>query len=194
MLPDGLAATYRWVGDDGKVHYGDTVPAQNLQGPYQKLDKWGRVEEQFEGPLTDEQRAAERRRREELDAQRELAHRQQVRDRLLLETYSDPSQLGAERDQSLAAIDAQIILIETELQRLTRRNDDLLSQAAAAKQGERPGLEDEMQNLSRQIDQQRALLAQRRQEREAVAARYAADMARLEQLRSAGSASPHPRQ
>lgn len=187
------ADTYRWTDEDGKVHYSDNIPPQSVDRPYRKLDKWGNVELEVEGQKDKEQRAAERRRQEEAGAQQDQARRQQVRDRMLLETYSDSSQLAAERDRSLLTVDASIALTQSAIERLGRRRDDLTGRIAAAKNDtERQALDTELQDVSQQLEGQQNALAQRRQDREALAARYAADMTRLEQLRSGESASRPP--
>jgi len=192
--PTADAATYRWVDDKGMAHYSDTVPTQDVKNPYQKLDKWGNVDLEVEGQLTEAQRAIERQRREQADAEHDQIHRQQVRDRVLLETYADTSQLAAERDQSLATADASIAATRNEIERLARRRDELLDRknSTAASEGQE-GLEGELADVSRRIGDERTLLDQHLSERDTIAAKYAADIARLEQLRTGGSASPRPR-
>jgi hypothetical protein len=187
------AATYRWVGEDGKVHYGDNIPPQSIDRPYRRLDKWGNVELEVAAQPNAEERAARRHAQAEAEAREEEARRRQVRDRMLLETYSDPAQLAAERDRSLLTVDASIALTQAAIERIGRRKAGLLERIAATNhEAERQALEAELNEVSQQLEEQEGSLAQRRREREALAAKYAADMARLEELRSGGSASRPP--
>jgi len=97
-----LATTYRWVDTKGKVHYGDVMPSQQSGLGHQELDKQGRVvREAPRTVLTPEER---RRRAEETAAHDEHMRRvedQQRRDRSLLSTYADESEIDLARDRAL---------------------------------------------------------------------------------------------
>jgi hypothetical protein len=97
-----LATTYRWVDEQGKVHYGDVMPKQQSGLGHQELDKQGRVvKETPRTLLTPEER---RRRAEEAAAHEEHLRRveaQQRRDRALLSTYTDESEIDLARDRAL---------------------------------------------------------------------------------------------
>jgi hypothetical protein len=97
-----LATTYRWVDEQGKVHYGDVMPKQQSGLGHQELDKQGRVvKETPRTLLTPEER---RRRAEEAAAHEEHLRRveaQQRRDRALLSTYADESEIDLARDRAL---------------------------------------------------------------------------------------------
>lgn len=96
------ATTYRWVDTKGKVHYGDVIPSQQSGLGHQELDKQGRVVR--EAPrtlLTPEER---RRRADERAAHDEHMRRvedQQRRDRALLSTYADETEIDLARDRAL---------------------------------------------------------------------------------------------
>lgn len=97
-----LATTYRWVDAKGKVHYGDVMPNQQAGLGHQELDKQGRVvRETPRTLLTPEER---QRRAEETAAQEDHLRRvadQQRRDRALLSTYADESEIDLARDRAL---------------------------------------------------------------------------------------------
>jgi len=96
------AATYRWVDDQGKVHYGDVIPSQESGVANVELDKQGRVKK--ENPRTrlsaEERRRldADRAKREEAKLQEELQRRH---DRSLLTTYVSESEIDLTRDRAL---------------------------------------------------------------------------------------------
>jgi hypothetical protein len=97
-----LATTYRWVDSKGKVHYGDVMPPQQSGLGHQELDRQGRVVR--EAPrtlLTPEER---RRQADEAAARAEHMRRvedQQRRDRALLSTYADETEIDLARDRAL---------------------------------------------------------------------------------------------
>lgn len=97
-----LATTYRWVDTKGKVHYGDVMPPQQSGLGHQELDRQGRVVR--EAPrtlLTPEER---RRQADETAARVEHMRRvedQQRRDRALLSTYADETEIDLARDRAL---------------------------------------------------------------------------------------------
>jgi len=97
-----LATTYRWVDAKGKVHYGDVMPTQQSGLGHLELDKQGRVvRETPRTLLTPEER---RRRAEESAAHDEHLRRvedQQRRDRALLSTYADETEIDLARDRAL---------------------------------------------------------------------------------------------
>lgn len=97
-----LATTYRWVDTKGKVHYGDVMPSQQSGLGHLELDKQGRVvRETPRTLLTPEER---RRRADERAAHDEHMRRvedQQRRDRALLSTYVDETEIDLARDRAL---------------------------------------------------------------------------------------------
>lgn len=97
-----LATTYRWVDSNGKVHYGDVMPPQQSGLGHQELDRQGRVvREAPRTRLTPEER---RRQVEAVAAREEHLRRveaQQRRDRALLSTYADETEIDLARDRAL---------------------------------------------------------------------------------------------
>jgi hypothetical protein len=96
------ATTYRWVDADGKVHYGDSMPARQSGLGHQELDKQGRViRDQPRTLFSPEERL---RREEEVRLRAELqrqVEQQQRHDRALLLTYADVSEIELARDRAM---------------------------------------------------------------------------------------------
>ena len=80
LLPLSVAAqqaqrgTFKWVDDEGVIHYGDSIPPEYADKPKQRLNDQGVAVEQLEGKKTAEQLAAEKK-AAELEMQRELQRR-----------------------------------------------------------------------------------------------------------------------
>lgn len=63
--------TYRWVDQDGVVHYGDRLPPEHASTDRQVLNEYGVPVSAEDGAKTPEQRAAEKAERERLEAERQ---------------------------------------------------------------------------------------------------------------------------
>ncbi|HEX5765843.1 MAG TPA: DUF4124 domain-containing protein, partial [Woeseiaceae bacterium] len=74
---------YRWVDQEGNVHFGDSIPAEYAEVEKQVVNEHGVTLDVLRGKKTAEEIAAEKK-AEELKAERELRRRQ---DQALLATY-----------------------------------------------------------------------------------------------------------
>ncbi len=107
-LGPAFAKTYRWVDENGKVHYGDRIPPQYIQQPTQRLNDRGIVVEERNRAKTAEEIEEERARQE---AQAEAARQAAVQaryDQFLLSTYATQDQLILRRDEQLSILDSRI--------------------------------------------------------------------------------------
>lgn len=128
---DALAQTvYRWVDDDGEVHYGHSVPPEYADQGYDVLRRDGTVRERIEPALTPEQvaerRERQRRRKEEESRQRD----QETRDRLLQATYRSEDDLKSAMETQIAALNGQRASIGTAIDQVERRFEHLIERAA----------------------------------------------------------------
>ena len=117
---------YKWVDEEGQVHYGDSIPAQYSDLPKQVLNEHAVKVEDIEGRKTEEQRAAERA-AEELKIQRELQARA---DQALLSTYLSVDEIVMHRDRRIELFQAQSRVTELYLRNLERRLTKLKRDAA----------------------------------------------------------------
>ncbi len=109
--------TYRWVDDDGVVHYGDSIPPEYAEKPKQVLNEHGVTVQHLEGRKTAEQIEAERV-AAELEIQKELQHRA---DTALLATYNTVAEITMHRDRRIELFQAQARVTELYLRNLRRR-------------------------------------------------------------------------
>lgn len=98
----GMAGTYRWVDEQGRVHYGDSIPPQYAGRGHTELNAQGRVIKRVDkaqsGEAARKEREAEARRKaEEARVERES----QRRDNALLATYSRVEELDLARKRAL---------------------------------------------------------------------------------------------
>lgn len=131
-LPHSVAAAdqeqklYRWVDEQGVVHFGDSVPAEYADADKQILNEHGITVEVVRGKKT-EAELAEERRLAQLEAERERQRRQ---DRALLATYLSVDEIVMHRDRRVELFKAQARVTELYLRNLQRRLEKLKEIAA----------------------------------------------------------------
>jgi hypothetical protein len=119
-LAAGAAETervYKWVDEDGQIHYGDSIPPEFSDLPKQVLNDHGITVDHLEGRKTPEQLAAEKQARE-LALQKELQNRA---DQALLQTYLSVDEIVMHRDRRIELFQAQSRVTELYLRNLERR-------------------------------------------------------------------------
>ncbi len=111
-----LAATYKWVDENGKTQYGDTIPPQYVKRGSEELDKKGVVIKRTPAAMSEEQRKAKLEADVKKKDQERLAMEQKRKDRALLATYTSEKEIDLIRDRNLQPFDQQIKEMEGELQ------------------------------------------------------------------------------
>jgi hypothetical protein len=97
---DKKTVAYRWVDENGVVHYGDRVPPQYVQKESAILNRQGVEVGKLDAQRTPEQLAEDARRQEAL-------LRQKQHDSFLVTTYASVADIERLRDERLDTIDAQ---------------------------------------------------------------------------------------
>lgn len=112
---------YRWVDENGVVHYGDHIPPEYANTDRDILNTHGIAVGFEEGEITAEERAEmERVAAEAAEAERIRTDRVR-RDRMLLETYLSVADIEDLRDRRLELVGAQIKVTELYLTNLRKR-------------------------------------------------------------------------
>jgi hypothetical protein len=117
---------YRWVDEEGQIHYGDSIPPEYSDLPKQVLNEHAVTVEHLEGRKTEEQLAAEAKEKE-LEMQRELQLRA---DKALLATYLTVEEIIMHRDRRIELFQAQARVTELYLRNLERRLSKLKREAS----------------------------------------------------------------
>lgn len=112
---------YRWVDEQGVVHYGDSVPAEYADADKQVVNEHGITVDVMRGKKS-EAELAEERRLAEIAAERERQRRQ---DRALLATYLSVEEIIMHRDRRVELFQAQARVTELYLRNLQRRLEKL---------------------------------------------------------------------
>jgi hypothetical protein len=177
------SVTYRWVDDQGVVHYGDHVPPQYAQKEHTELNAQGVELHRLDAERTPEQQAADSRKEEAI-------LRQKQHDSFLLTTYTSVADIEALRDERLQQLKARRVAAEAYVETLRSRLTALQSRALLftpynAKAGARRMPDDLTEDLVRTVNEMRsqnaAILVQSEAET-SLRSEFQADIDRYRQL------------
>jgi hypothetical protein len=107
------AKMYRWVDEDGQMHFGDKIPPKYVVREHDELNEQGIKIKHREAAKTPEEKAEEKRLEKEREKAALIVKKKKQRDRVLLDTYTTERDLVLARDSRLDAVGSQIQLAET---------------------------------------------------------------------------------
>src|SRR5262245_11469871 len=183
---------YKWVDENGIVHYGDHVPVEYTKNERQVLNQQGVPIKTLQKELTPAEMAAELRRIEKESERTQAAERASQRDHILLLSYGDVHEIEMLRDQRIATLDGQLKVNEHYVGSIRGHLLDLESNAKSYNYpydpaSTLPQLPDDLaQELLVTVNQlsRREQEAQRiRQEQAEIKAQFDADIERFKQLK-----------
>jgi hypothetical protein len=99
---------YKWVDDEGVVHFGDSVPPEYAQRDRDVLNDQGISVDRQQGALTPEERARQENARQAAEELQKRQDEARVRDETLLDTYLTVEEIESLRDRRAEMLDGQI--------------------------------------------------------------------------------------
>jgi len=120
------AKVYKWVDENGTLHYGDSIPAEYAEFPKEVLNDHGVTVQNLDGKKTPEQIEAERIEQERIAA----VEIQRRADQALLATYLSVDEILMHRDRRVELFQAQSRVTELYLRNLERRMQKLRNEAS----------------------------------------------------------------
>lgn len=177
------AVTYKWVDEQGVVHYGDNVPPQFAQKDSTMLNGQGLEVGRVAAALTPEQAALESRRK--LDALKQRQH-----DAFLVSTYTSVADIEGLRDVRLEQLKGQRAAAEQYVDSLRSRLGALQARALTYQPyNDHPDArrmpDDLAENLVRtlnEVRQQGAALEAKSEEEKTLRTQFDADIDRYREL------------
>lgn len=182
---------YKWVDEDGNVHYSDTLPPHLVKQEHKILNKRGITIDDVDRAKTAEEFAAEREAARQLEQKARdeelLKADQERRDRILLSIYANEEDLFRARDHKLAALDSTIDVTHSNIRTLETGLENFMAEAAdVERRGEQvsPQIEGAIEDLRIQIAENQAFIQRKLAEKEDITADYEANLERFRQLTS----------
>lgn len=187
------ARLYKWVDEDGNVHYGDKVPPQYSKQERKVLNDQGVQVDTLEAAKTPEQ-IAEERRLEEIrrEAERQKA-RQRAHDRMLLSTFTTEDDMIMTRDGKIAAVESVIGITRGRIEKLEQAIEEDTRRAANLERAGRAvpdDLDERIAGNRERIERYERFIETKQQEQEAIRRQFEADIRRFRELKSMQNKSP----
>ena len=184
---------YRWVDEQGVVHYGDHIPPQYASQERSILNAQGLEVGHLEGQKSPEQQAADARAREALMKQRQ-------HDAFLVSTYTSVKDIESLRDVRLDQLKGQRAAAEQYVESLRGRLASLQSRALnfrpySASADARRMPDDLAENLvltANELHEQSSALTATNEAASTLRAQFQADIERYRELHSIHSQMPEP--
>ncbi|MDH4022737.1 MAG: DUF4124 domain-containing protein [Gammaproteobacteria bacterium] len=179
---------YRWVDNEGVVHFGDQIPPEYAPLDRQVLNQLGIAVRTEQGTVTEEERAAERQATAEKDATLAAAHRDEV----LLNTYLSVEEIEVLRDRRIGLIEDEITVTTNYLQSLRENLAQLQAEASKFKPySTDPDAEPIDEKLAKELSDTvdsialyEKTLADTRMRQDQVVMAFEADISRFRELKS----------
>jgi len=191
-----IAATlYKWVDEDGAVHYGNRLPPTQSRKGHQLLNSHGLVLTTKEAAKTSNELAEEMEIQRQLEEQQaeeaRLKRIQDSKDRVLLLTFSSEEELEHARDNRIEVINSVIRLIEGSIESTQSKLDKLIQYAETNYTSQEKvipgGLAQKIEHFDRKVASRTAQLEAKTMEREKIRQKYEFDLERFRLLKSASN-------
>jgi hypothetical protein len=175
---------YKWVDADGVTHYGDRVPPEYASQEQHVLNSRGYEIEHLEAQKTQEQVAADERRKLE-------AQQNQSRDKNLLSTFASVQEIERLRDQRVQLVADQIKVtnqfLETLNGRMKKMRADSMRFRPYSDDPKAPPMPDQMAEdlvrLTTDMRTQQQNLQQKRAEESSMSIQFESDIDRFKELK-----------
>lgn len=182
---------YRWVDQDGKVHYSDHVPPQAVEQARDELNESGMKVGSVERALTPEEIAA---RDLQMKQQAEEAARreeQAKRDHVLLSSYDSEAALERSYRERFDLLEQSLVTARMGIESQEKSLADLLEHGAGLERAGKPvppAIAQSIATARRQVHEQRSYMDRREAEKVALQKEYDDTLARYRTLRAAHDA------
>lgn len=179
---------YRYIDENGKTVVSSTLPPKYSQGGYEIINDKGIVIQTVAPRKTEEQLRQEKLEAERREAER-LAQKEQERlDTILINSYTDISDIERARDSELDSKDRDIMLLKNNIRRYTRLLEDAQARAARDERLGRelsPKLQKEIAQYKRRIAKEEQSVIDIEEDKSIIDDRYNSSIIRFSELKAA---------
>lgn len=182
---------YKWVDENGQVHYSDQVPPDQIKKKHEELNKDGVVLEKVDRIKTKDELRLEREERKRQIASEKLAKENARQRKVVIQSYTNEDEIVRLKTERIAALERNIELARQSLDFQKTSKEQLLAMAA---DNERNGikvsnaLKSRIATIKEKIDYQIKFIKNKEDEIEKVEQKFVKD---LEIYREAVSAEKH---
>ena len=170
----------------GMWHYGDTAADECAKSKITVMTEEGTTKKVIAAPPTEEELKQRAAHQEAADAARQKAEEQAKKDALLLSTYGGENDITYVRDRKIAQIESSIKASEETLKSLRAALARMEAQETAESKGGKGDDATARKNIEMtraQIARHESLIADKRQEQEAMRKQYAEELLRYREIK-----------
>ncbi len=178
-----------WTNSDGVRECGDKVPPEYAQKGHKELSGGGTIVEEYQRAQTPEEIAEARRLTALIKQEEKDAAEAARKDMILLDTFAATEDIEMVRDSKLDALESSIKLTNKRNEKIQADYDALLEKAATQERAGKTPSDDmlnDIDSLGRQFKNNKAFIAEKRKKQEDVKKATDKDIARFNELKSAG--------
>lgn len=187
--PAEAAKLYRWVDEDGKVHYSDQVPPEHARRARQELNEQGIAVDSVDSAPTPEQMKAARAKAQAEAEARNQEEAQRRRDQILLNSYTGVADIERSRESEISALQRTVDMTRAAQQSQRRQLAKLVSRAADMERSGNRVPEDLVSDMAKvrgNIQDRSDYIEEKRAEQAQVFAEYEQDITRYRELTGEG--------
>lgn len=167
------AGMYKWVDEQGGVHYSDKAPPDVPAKGETVLDKQGRELKKIEPPLSPAQLKAKAEEDERQSALAKAKEDQERRDKALMQSYTSENEIEIARTRAISTIQGQIKSAQAYSAELSRRQQSIAKEKAKYGGKAIPAeLESESAAVDAELSRQTILIRQKQEELSLATAKY----------------------
>lgn len=182
---------YRWVDENGRVHYGDRIPPEASGQSRDLLNDQAMTVGSEQGTLTEEERQAQEAAQLAEELARMEAEEAARRDQILLDTYLSVEDIEEIRDRWLELVESQITVTDIYLEGQRSKLDELEQRRTRfAPYSDRENAPPVPENLALEITRTESAiqtfekrLVDSRAEQEEIRSNFQADIVRFRELK-----------
>ncbi len=181
------AKMYKWVDEEGVVHFGDSIPAKYLNKERKELNSQGATVKIHPAAETVEQRKERFRLEQEEKEKKKIVQEQAKQDRVLLDTYTTEDDLTAALDARLNAVGSQLQLSESIIADAKRKLDLTEKQITSIKAGGREvpqNILDKMRREEKQLKTHEKVAAGHQKRKQEINDQFGAYIKRFRELKA----------
>lgn len=181
------AKMYKWVDENGQMHFGDKIPTKYLVKEHEELNEQGVTVKHKEAAKTPEQKAEEKRQEKERKQAALEEKKKKQRDRVLLDTYTTERDLIVARDSRLDAVDSQIHLAESIIKDSNNKIESMEKRVTAIKASNRevpPELFQRIEREKQQVSVQSEVMANHKKRHDEISVQFNGYIERFKVLKA----------
>ena len=182
---DANAGIKCWTNKEGVRECGNAVPAEYAQQGHTRFNAQGVAVGHQERAKSQAEFAEEERIKKEKAEEDRKRQDAEKADRVLLDTFSSEDDLIFAREGKVSAIEAQIQLTESHIEKIHANLDRMIAIAADLERRDQKPTEQAMADIEKvraQVAENRSFIETKRKEQESVRQQYATDIERFRTL------------